>query len=164
MNNSRVVAYALGVIMAGVLLPACSSGSGAGTSTIPVASQGVNGFNTRGGAEPAEKLCKPVVYTGVGWQYEPYYNQYWEYTGPWTYGANNVLVPCAGDLVIAKTSAIGFPWWGTIRSAVAWSNVKRASPSRKRTRMALRSLHPRRRPQSYSRPSILRRMRSPASP
>jgi len=124
MNNSRVVAYALGVIIAGVLLPACSSGSGAGTSTIPVASQAVNSFNTGGGAEPAEKLCKPVVYTGVGWQYEPYYNQYWEYTGPWTYGANNVLVPCAGDLVIAKTSAINFPWWASLRSAVAWSDVK----------------------------------------
>ena len=124
MNKSRLVAYALGVIMAAVLLPACSSGSGAGASMTPLTQQGVSNLNARGGVQPAEKLCKPVVYVGTGWQYEPYYNQYWEYTGPWTYGANNVLVPCAGDLVIAKTSIIRFPWWAGIGSAEAWTGVK----------------------------------------
>jgi hypothetical protein len=126
MNNSRLVAHALGIMMAAVLLSACSSGSGFVSSTTPLTSQGVSNLNARGGAAPAEKLCKPIVYVGVGWQYEPYYNQYWEYTGPWTYGAYGVLVPCAGDLVINKTTRIIFPWWGGISAATNWAGVKAA--------------------------------------
>ncbi|MGA2760927.1 MAG: hypothetical protein ABSF08_11470, partial [Candidatus Cybelea sp.] len=124
MNNSRLAAHALGAMMAAVLLSACSSGSGFVGSTTPLTSHGVSYFNAHGGAQPAEKLCEPIVYVGVGWQYEPYYNQYWEYTGPWTYGANNVLVPCAGDVVINKTTRIFYPWWGGINAATNWSGVK----------------------------------------
>jgi hypothetical protein len=111
-------------MMAAVLLSACSSGSGFGGSTTPLTPQAVNNSNARGGAQPAEKLCKPVVYTGVGWQYEPAYHQYWEYSGPWTYGPYNELVPCAGDLVVARTSIIRFPWWAQIGYAEAWTGVR----------------------------------------
>jgi hypothetical protein len=125
MKNSRLFTYALGVTMAAILLPACSGGSGLAPATTSPTPQDVNDSHARSGAKPLEKLCEPVVYNGVGWQYEPYYNQWWEYSGPWTYGPYGRLVPCVGDVVIHKSGRIFCcPWWGGINAATHWSGVK----------------------------------------
>jgi hypothetical protein len=72
---------------------------------------------------PLEKICEPIVKTGVGWQYVGgTINKWFEWDGPWTYGAYNQLVPCNGDTLLwsGPIAPPWGPWMGQSTEATAW--------------------------------------------
>ena len=75
---------------------------------------------------PATKPCKPVLYTGVGWQYlgNKMTGEWYEFSGTWTRAAYGTLVPCVGDPIIwsgrPANGQAWNAWWGAVADASAW--------------------------------------------
>lgn len=129
MNLANSLRHVVVIGMACSIFAACSAAQQ--SSLVPssgsalMALSGANGpLHAARSSHPLEKLCEPIVYDGFGWQYEPSYNQWWGYVGPWTYGAYNMLVPCAGDLVIAKFTLHPWNWWWDFIYVRFWAEEK----------------------------------------
>ncbi len=108
------------------IVAGCGSNSAAPLPAVNGATPGGPAQSAGVAVGPARKPCKPVLYTGVGWQYlgNNMTGEWYEWSGPWTRGAYETLVPCAGDPMLWSGQPLkGQPlnaWWGTIAQASAW--------------------------------------------
>lgn len=80
--------------------------------------------------QPATKLCEPIVFVGVRWQYVGgTINKWFEWSGGWTYGPSNSLIPCDTDILLATYSISPFTTFpfccaAEMSYAFNWSGVK----------------------------------------
>lgn len=121
MKVSNSIRHLLAVAIAGSVLAACSAPP---TGFVPA-----SGTSKIAAVVPLNKLCEPIVYVGVGWQYVGgTVNEWFEWDGDWTYQGtqNHTLVPCAGDILLwSGTLHPCCPWYGATATAVPWYEQSR---------------------------------------